>query len=284
MTRVRAAIALLLLLACALPGRAQDRLIYCNHPEKIRGSGVVGDAWLEPQRTYTVFYHYRNVSGRTADFVVALRRGERGPLGIVVRRGIADPRRDPPTAGRQAMARLFENPERRLVAADGEARFVTRLRDRQVASGVLIVTAEERARLRLFFNNESKVAPGMRVVVVDSPRHDIEIPLRGSSRQIYRIGAAEDGVDRTRDGAYGSLYAFRIDAPEGQRVRVSFSPRGGKGGIVAALDGRLVQSGIVPAARRRVLASAVAGKDGLLLMTSPFGGVFYPVELVFERL
>ena len=78
------------------------------------------------------------------------------------------------------------------------------------------------------------------------------------------------------------LYAFRIAAPEGRKVRVSFSPRGGKGGLVGSVNGNMQQSRIIPATHWRVFCEAKAGKNGVNLTTAPFGGVFYPVELMFQ--
>lgn len=279
------AVAALALLCLAKPSSAQDRLIYCNHPEKIVGAGVLGDARLEPFRTYTVFYHYKNISARTDNFVLGIYGAEGGPLSFTVRQGLADPRRDPPSVGKQAMARLFNSKEKRYAARDGNARFSFRLGRGEVASGVLVITSEQAARLRIYFGNDRKVASGMKTVLVDAPRQDVEIQLgaRGDTQR-FRIGYAEDGADRTRDGAYGALYAFRIAAPEGSRVRVMFSPRGGKGGIVGALNGALIQTGIVPATRWRKVCETIVGPGGALLTTSPFGGVFYPVELTFQIL
>lgn len=92
-------------------------------------------------------------------------------------------------------------------------------------------------------------------------------------------------MSRHLDGTYGMMYAFKVDAPAGRRVRVSFSPRGGKAGLVGSLNGALRQSSIIPATRWKVFCEAVVGKNGsMVLTTSPFGGVFYPVELVFQLL
>lgn len=278
-------VAVLALLCLAKQSAAQDRLIYCNHPEKIAGPGVLGDARLEPFRTYTVFYHYKNTSARADSFVLGLYGAERGPLDFSVRQGLADPRRDPPTVGKQAMARLFTNAEKRYSAGDGNARFSYRLGRGEVASGVLVVTTDQAARLRIYFGNDRRPVSGMRTVLVDAPRQDVEIQLgaRGDTQR-FRIGLAEEGADQTRDGSYGAVYAFKIAAPEGSRVRVMFSPRGGKGGIVGAINGAMIQTGIVPATRWRKVCETTVGPDGAVLTTSPFGGVFYPVELTFQLL
>jgi hypothetical protein len=87
------------------------------------------------------------------------------------------------------------------------------------------------------------------------------------------------------DGTYGMLYAFKVDAPPGRKVRVSFSPRGGHAGLVGSVGGIMRQSRIVGAAGWAVFSEVKVGKSGLVsLTTAPFGGVFYPVELVFQLL
>ncbi|MFM7320269.1 MAG: hypothetical protein ACKO5K_01925 [Armatimonadota bacterium] len=262
---------------------AQDELLYCNHPERIRGAGIVAEARLEPHRVSTIFFHFRNQTGRSGPLRVEFSALDGGPLELSGRKGVAHPRRDPPAVGRQAMARLFRQPERIWRGANGRIAWTLGLRPRDVASGVMVLAPDRPARMRIRFSDAQRTAPGMRVVRVPAPRHDIEIPLRATTSQVFRIGRAEAGSDPTRDGAYGNEYRFRIDAPVGERVRISFSPRGGKAGLVGVLGNRVIASGIVPARSRRTVALAVVGEQGLVFRTSPFGGVFYPVELRFDR-
>jgi hypothetical protein len=65
---------------------------------------------------------------------------------------------------------------------------------------------------------------------------------------------------------------------------VTFSPRGGQAGLVGTLNGTLVRTPILQATERGVVCEALSGPDGLTLTTSPFGGVFYPVEITFQLL
>jgi hypothetical protein len=267
----------------ARPAAAQDHLLFCNNPEKMRMPGAYADAKLEPGQTYVVFYHFKNVTGTSGPFVIALHGADAKPLRFTARQGFADPQHDPPTAGRQAMARYLSAPERLMTGAKGNARFAYRLGDRQVASGVLTVRTESAARLRIYFRHDRWDVAGARVVAVEAPRREIEIALSSqAATQYFRIGEPEDGMSRHLDGTYGMLYAFRIAAPEGRKVRVSFSPRGGKGGLVGSVNGNMQQSRIIPATHWRVFCEAKAGKKGVNLTTAPFGGVFYPVELMFQ--
>lgn len=275
--------AILLSLVSASPAHAQDRLIFCNEPERIRGAGTYAEAALEADKTYTVFYHYRNDSRSSGDFVLALRGAAPGPVRLSVRQGLADPIFDPPLAGRQAMARFFKGGERILVGPKGQARFSFRLAHRKVASGVLVITPEEDCRLRIYYKHDRWKIRQARTVVVDAPRRDVEISLSDDARKhSVRIGEPEEGMSQLFDGTYGMVYHFKIDAPTGSRVRVLFSPRGGKGGVVGSLNGSLVKSGIIPARGWRKLCETTVGQDGVTLSTAPFGGVFYPVELVFQ--
>jgi hypothetical protein len=102
--------------------------------------------------------------------------------------------------------------------------------------------------------------------------------------QKFRIGLPEPDANQHYDGTYGVLYAFKIAAPEGSRVRVLFTPRGGKSGVVASVNGELLSSEIIEAGQTQFLCEMIVGKNGTMLITSPFGGVFYPVELVFQLL
>ena len=268
----------------ASPARAQDHLIFCNRPEKIRLPGAYADAPLIAGRTYTIFFHYKNVTAQPGPLVIAL-QGSRGePILLDVRKGVADAQREPPLAGRQAMARFLSAPEKRYRGTGG-ARFVMTLKQRQVASGVMTVRADQDARLRIYFRHNKWTVPGARVVAVDAPRRDIEIALSPEARQQYfRIGAPEAGMSEHLDGTYGMLYAFRVNAPAGRKVRVMFSPRGGQGGLVGSVGGVLRQSRIVGTAGWAVFCVARVGAEGMVLTTSPFGGVFYPVELMFQLL
>ncbi len=262
---------------------AQDRLIYCNQPERVRTRGVLASAYLEPGKTYQVFYHYRNETGRSTEFVVALSGTSAGPLAFTARQGLADPTDDPPSAGEQAMARYFNRRDTPFVAQDGTARFAYRLGQRDVASGVLTLTAKTRAKLALYVGNNDALVPGAQTMLIDTPRCDVEIPLsKNNPRQTYRIGKPESGLDSRMDGSYGMIYAFKLDAPVGSRVRVSFSPRGGQSGLVGTLNGALVRTPILQATEHAVVCEAKIGPGGTMLVTSPFGGVFYPVELTFE--
>jgi len=100
-------------------------------------------------------------------------------------------------------------------------------------------------------------------------------------RQYFRIGVPEPNMNRQMDGTYGMVYSFKVSAPPGRRVRVAFSPRGGKAGLVGTVGGALKQSRIVGAAAWKTFSEAVVGKNGLVITTLPFGGVFYPVEVAF---
>ena len=51
---------------------------------------------------------------------------------------------------------------------------------------------------------------------------------------------------------------------------------------MGTVGGILRQTRIIGAAAREVISDAVVGKDGLVVTTLPFGGVFYPVELTFQ--
>ncbi|MBC8104038.1 MAG: hypothetical protein H7Z41_15805 [Cytophagales bacterium] len=267
----------------ARPAWSQDHLLFCNNPEKIRISGVYADTLLKAGEKYTVFYHYKNVTGVSGNFVVALHGAVAKPLRFTARQGFANPQNDPPLAGRQAMARFLSSVDKSFVGKQGAGRFTHRVGDRNVVSGVLSVQCDQPTRLRLYFRHDKWTVPGARVIAVATPRREVEIALStASDRKSFRIGQPEAGMNRRLDGTYGMLYAFKIAAPQGRRVRVSFSPRGGKGGLVGSVNGDLRQSNIVPAAQWRVFFEQSMGKRGLNLTTAPFGGVFYPVELVFQ--
>lgn len=76
--------------------------------------------------------------------------------------------------------------------------------------------------------------------------------------------------------------SFPLRSQSGQYV--AFSPRGGKSGLVGTVDGAMRQSRIVEAGGGSAFIDAVVGKDGMVITTLPFEGVFYPVELVFQLL
>ena len=196
---------------------------------------------------------------------------------FVARQGFADAQSDPPLAGRQAMARFLSAPERDYRGVGG-ARFGFRLGRHQIASGILTVCAESDARLRIYFKHDQWTVPHASTTVLDSPRREQEVDLTtGGDTQTFRIGNPEPATGNGHlDGAYGILYAFHISAPPGRRVRVSFSPRGGKGGLVGSLNGKLLQTGICPATHWGVYCETLTGKNGVRLTTAPFGGVFYP--------
>lgn len=141
------------------------------------------------------------------------------------------------------------------------------------------------ARLRIYFRHDRYPVPGARVVAVFSPRRDYEVVLTAAVRdRYYRIGVPEPEMRKHMDGAYGLIYSFKVSAPAGSKVRVVFSPRGGQAGLVGTVNGILRQSPIVAAAVWSVFTEAVVGKNGLVLTTLPFGGVFYPVEVAFRLL
>jgi hypothetical protein len=264
---------------------AADRLLFCNRPERIRLPGAYADAPLVAGRTYTVFLHYRNGTRSAGPMVIAL-QGSRGrPITLDVRKGVADPRLDPSLAGRQAMARFLSAPSRRYVGKGG-ARFPIPLKPKQVASGVITVRTNQDARLRIYFRHNRWTVPQARVIALDAPRREVPVVLSpDAKRHYYRIGVPEAGMNRRLDGTYGLLYAFKVDAPPGRKVRVSFSPRGGKAGLVGSMGGVMRQSRIVGTAGWAVFNEVTVGKSGIVsLTTSPFGGVFYPVELLFQLL
>ena len=274
-----------LCLACisARPAAAQDYLLFCNKPERMRIPGAYADAKLEAGKTYTIFYHYRNVSGESGPFVVALHGAGEGVMRFTARQGFADPQDDPPTAGRQAMARYLSAPEKEMIGQKGVARFAYAITPWQTVSGILTVTCENDARLRIYFRHDKWDVPRAEVFPMVTPRRDIDIIMANEGdEEYYRIGQPEPAVKRNLDGAYGLMYRFKIAAPEGWRVKVAFSPRGGKGGLVGSVNGNLKQTPIVPATHWRVFYEGPSGPNGIWVTTAPFGGVFYPVEMRFQ--
>ena len=272
-----------------LPSEA-DELIFCNQPERLTIRGAYADALLTGGKSYRVFFHYRNLSGKTGPLVIAFQGSAGKKLTMNVRKGIADPTNDPPNAGRQAAARYLRAGNQ-VVTGNGGARFPLTLRPYEVASGVLTVRANQDVRLRIYFGANSgdskRVVMGARVVRVPAPRSEILVALtKGEGPRYYRIGEPELASlsSNGRDGAYGHVYAFHVTAPEGSRVRVTFSPRGGQSGLVANIGGVVIQSDILRAEAMGVFAESVVGKDGLVIITLPFGGVFYPVEIAFHLL
>lgn len=265
---------------------AADKLLFCNQPEKMTGGGTHADARLTAGHTYRIFFHYRNGTQSTAPLVVAFHGAESKNLKLTVKKGIADPRIDPSEAGKQATARFMASPEKKYVGKKGTVRFPLSLKRHEVASGVITVRANQDVRLRIYFRNSTQPVPGARVVTVDAPRREYAVTLaRGAGqRQYFRIGVPEPGMSKHMDGTYGLVYSFKVNAPAGSKVRVAFSPRGGKSGLVGTVDGAMHQSRIVGAAVWSAFAEAVVGKDGMVVTTLPFGGVFYPVELVFQLL
>jgi hypothetical protein len=184
------------------------------------------------------------------------------------------------------MARYLSGVDTAFTTRDGNAHFTYSLGGRAVASGLMTVCCDQPTRLRIYFRHDQWTVPHERVIALTAPRREVAIALKESGdRQSFRIGEPEGEARRHIDGMYGMLYAFRIAAPPGRRVRVSFSPRGGKGGLVGSINGAMRQSEIVPATSWRVFSESIVGKrGGVNLTTAPFGGVFYPVELVFQLL
>lgn len=269
--------------------QAQDKLIYCNEPERIRDAGTYADAKLDAGQSYTIFYHFRNVSGDVGEFVLQLRSPNEESFSFAARQGLADPDKDPQTVGRQAMARFLRAGEKQIAADKGIARYAYKLSHRQVASGILNVKPDRNLRLRIYFKHDKWDAPQMKTTLISSPRCNVEVPLTlETNRQTFRIGMPEwdhSRGARLRDGAYGQVYDFKIAAPEGRKVRILFTPRGGKSGIVGMLGGDLIMSEICAAYAKTVCCEAMVGPQGQLqFTTSPFGGVFYPVELTFQLL
>ena len=105
--------------------------------------GAYADALLTAGTTYTIFYHYRNLSRTGGPLVIALHGTNPGPLKFSARKGMADPQRDPPLAGRQAMARFLQAGENAFVGKKGTAHFSSTLKNGQVASGILTVKCEK---------------------------------------------------------------------------------------------------------------------------------------------
>jgi len=274
-------------LSIALVGRpatAQpaDSLLFCNQPEKLRSPGAYADAKLTAGKTYRIFYHYRNVSGATGPFVIAFQGSPGKPLTLLLHKGIAEPDIDPPLAGRQAVSR-FLTAAPQTYRGRGYARFGYTVPSRGVASGIVTVRADQDVRFRLYFRNGRRVLPAARVVAVNTPHREQAVALSaGTTAHYVRIGMPEAAANLF-DGAYGLIYSFHVSAPAGRRVRIAFSPRGGKAGLVGTVDGRIRQSRIVESGWT-VFSESIVGPKGLVLTTLPFGGVFYPVELAFRLL
>lgn len=271
------------LLGGTAPAVAADQLLFCNQPERIRASGVYADSLLKAGQTYRIFFHYRNGSSKTGPVVVALHGTAKQSLEVKIQKGIGDPHVSPGHAGRQAMARFLKAAERQYVGPNG-VRFPLMVKPQQVASGVLTVRGlTQDARLRIYYTHARATVPGARVVAVEAPRRDFTVTLNpDAKRQYFRIGNPEPGMSKHLNGTYGLVYSFKVNAPPGSKVRVAFSPRGGHAGLVGTVGGILHQTRIVGAAAWSLFSETVVGKDGLVVTTLPFGGVFYPVELAFH--
>ena len=262
---------------------APETLLFCNNPEKITVPGTYADTMLRAGQTYTVFFHYKNTLRSRGNLVVALSGDAGTPLTFTARKGFANAHHDPTIAGRQAMARYLSAPTKHYSGKNGGAHFALAVGSKRTASGVVTFTAQSDARMRIYFRHNKWTVPGARVVAVESPRRSVDILLaKGQAGERYRIGVPDPGMSKHLDGTYGMVYSFKVDAPVGSRVRVSFSPRGGQAGMVASVNGAIHQTDIVPATHWKVFCEAIVGQNGLTLTTAPFGGVFYPVELFFK--
>lgn len=260
-----------------------DKLLFCNQPERLAATGTYADYRLEAGKTYRIFWHYRNTTAQPRPLVVSFTRSDQAPFQVEMRKGIADASTDPSEAGSQAMTRYLKAPQQLYLASKGKALFPLTLKRWQVASGVLTVRANQDVRLHIYFGRDGAAVPGMQVVAVDAPRREIEVALSAKQPEFYaRIGLREAGMAREMDGAYGLFYHFRVTAPAGRKVRVVFSPRGGKAGMVGTLAGRTYQSPIVEATQWAVFGEVIADAQAFFLRTAPFGGVFYPVEVAFH--
>lgn len=264
--------------SAALP----ERLLFCNCPERLTRFGAYADAPLAAGRPYRVFYHFHNTTRRTAPLVVALVGTEKKPVRAVVRKGVGDWCASPRSAGQTAMQRFLSAP---TVAykGNGVVRFAAPLAPHHVASGVMTVRCAQDARLRIFFGDNRRVVPDARVVAADAPRRQVRVKLTAKNGPQYvRIGQPDAKMSPLLDGAYGFLYDFQITAPKGRTVHVTFSPRGGHAGLVATVNGKLINAPIAAPASVVPLASFLMGNRPLRLVTLPFGGVFYPVEIAFR--
>ncbi|GAB4458474.1 MAG: hypothetical protein OHK0029_19750 [Armatimonadaceae bacterium] len=261
-----------------------ERLIFCNQPERISRHGVYAEATVPAGQWTRIFFHYRNTTAATGPLIVGFLGSAGVPLAVEVRKGIADPSNDPPTVGQQAMVRYMAAETTTFYGEKGYIRFPMALRPWQVGSGVLTVRAlNQDVQMRIYFGNARGTVPGMRVAQFKTPLREMDVALSDEKIQDFvRIGMPEPELRQQIDGTYGFLYAIRVRAPEGRKVRVLFSPRGGHSGLVGWWNGVMAQSRIAPVASWSVFGEATVGKDGLVLWTSPFGGVFYPVELAFH--
>lgn|GEM_PF-1371790 len=268
----------------ANPVLTVERLLFCNRPERLAEPGIYAEATLPADQWTRVFFHYRNTTTSTAPFVVAVLGSQGEPLSVEIRKGIAEPTSDPPTVGQQAMGRYLQAPTQTLRNTQGFVRFPLLLKSWAVASGVLTVRPiGQDVRLRIYFKNAGKTVSGMQVAEIKVPVREIEIELTEKDGQGFaRIGIPAPELRKQIDGTYGFIYTIRVRAPEGKTVRVLFSPRGGQAGLVGVWNGKYQQSPIVPATTWAIFGEKVAGKEEMVLWTSPFGGVFYPVELAFR--
>jgi hypothetical protein len=266
------------------PVQEVDHLLFCNRPERLQSNGVYAEAKLTGGKTYRIFFHYRNDSRTTGPLVMAFHGSAGKPLRLEIRKGIAKPSNDPPMAGRQAMARYMKSPIQPLVG-NGAAKFTLPLNHWEVASGIVTVKADQDTRFRIYFKDAKRTIPGAQIVPIKAPRREMTVTLRKDAPPLYfRIGVPEKDLKKQMDGTYGVVYAFKVLAPVGSRVRITFSPRGGQSGMVASIGNALFESNIVDASQLVVLAEATVGKNGLVVTTIPFGGVFYPVEVAFHLL
>jgi hypothetical protein len=274
-----------------------DYLLFCNQPERLTRPGAYADAKLIGGRTYRIFFHYRNASGKTAPITLAFHGSAGKPLTLLLRKGFADAQKDPPRAGRQALVRYLEARPVAQTNSRGAIAIPMMLHPYDTASGIVTVRPSQDCRFRILFADGRQPVRGGRVTAIPTPRREVVVSLTDKTpTQYFRIGAADDLVVHSTirngkiteknpmDGSYGLVYSFSVRAPMGRRVRVTFSPRGGQAGMVALLNGALRSSDIIGPAGLAVFAESTMSQSGFGLVTMPFGGVFYPVEIAFHLL
>ncbi|MDX1934597.1 MAG: hypothetical protein SFU56_18515 [Capsulimonadales bacterium] len=272
-----------------------DYLLFCNQPERLTRPGAYADARLIGGRTYRIFFHYRNMKRSSAPLTLAFHGTAGAPLTVSLRKGIADPQNDPPRAGRQALTKYLRARSVPVTGRNGSIALPLTLRSFDTASGILTVRPSADCRFRVLFDGGRQTVRGARVTEVPAPRREVTIRLSETRpARFFRIGRPDDLPEQhaprsgnvsardRMDGSYGLLYSFHVRTPPGRRVRITFSPRGGQSGMVALVDGSVRSSNIVPPAGLALFAETTVTDAGLHLVTMPFGGVFYPVEIAFH--
>jgi hypothetical protein len=243
-------------------------LLYLNNPETVKTSGILHQKKYISNSKVRYFVHYKNGTDKNQKFYMTSDKKIKN-----LKKSFST-HNSPEYAGAFAVKNFFTNP-----VIYTSLNISSILEPEETISGIFEGEIEKGTNVICKIGNENNKINSLDVYQLDYEINK-NFTLSLDQKNSFNIGEIIDGKV---DGQYGSNINVQVYPKETGILKLSFSPRGGKGILVFSHRGIIHTTKLLPAKKTYEVLSVYVEKNKPETFTFiPLGGLNYPIRLDFQ--